>query len=107
MVAYWVYILYSAKIDKYYIGRTENLELRVQYHNHPVESRKFTFRGLPWVLKLSIPCDSLEHSIKLEQFIKKMKSRKFVESLIRDERLRNDIIKKTNTWLLISPEASG
>jgi putative endonuclease len=96
-MGYCVYILYSSKLDKYYVGRTENLEVRLQFHDNPIESRKFTAKGIPWVLKASLSCRSLEHSIKLEQFIKRMKSRKFIESLITDPMLRNDIINKTST----------
>ena len=97
LMTYCVYILYSASLDKYYVGRTENLELRLQYHNDPIESRKFTAKGLPWILATSLPCQSLQHAIKLEQFVKRMKSRKFIESLINDELLRHDILKKTST----------
>ena len=82
-----VYILYSAKLDKYYVGRTDNLELRLQYHNYPIESRKFTARGLPWELRLSIPCVTKKQSIRLEKLIKQKKSRKFIESLLTDESL--------------------
>src|SRR5687768_14791860 len=92
-----VYILYSAKLKKYYIRRTEDLEQRIRFHNNPIESRKFTAKGIPWILKASLPCHCLQHSIKLEQFIKRMKSRKFVESLIDDSVLKNEIINKTST----------
>ncbi len=29
----FVYIIYSQKWDQYYIGFTENIEARVEYHN--------------------------------------------------------------------------
>ena len=48
----YVYIIYSASLHKYYIGRTENLELRLQYHNDPIESRKITSRGIPWIFEV-------------------------------------------------------
>ena len=92
-----VYILYSSKLDRYYIGRTENLELRLQFHNNPIEARKFTAKGIPWVLKLSIRCQSLVQATKLEQFIKRMKSRKFIESLVSDLNLKTEILKKVST----------
>jgi putative endonuclease len=79
-----VYILYSEKLDKFYIGRSCDLDQRLKYHNHPIESRKFTARGIPWVLKLKITCKSKDQAIRLEKMIKKMKSRKFIEALIAD-----------------------
>ena len=92
-----VYILYSAKLDKYYIGRTENLGLRLQYHNNPIESRKFNARGIPWELRLSIPCQNKEQSIRLEKFIKRMKSRKFIESLLTNGILVQELIQRMST----------
>ncbi len=79
-----VYILYSNKLDRFYVGRTENIDLRLEYHNNPIQSRKFTARGIPWVLRLSIPCKSKTQSINLEKYIKKAKSRTLVESLCND-----------------------
>jgi putative endonuclease len=92
---HYVYILYSAKLAKYYIGRTEDVELRLKFHNEPIESRKFTAKGIPWELKIAIPCQSLDQATKLESFIKRMKSKRFVESVISSEELRNDLLKKT------------
>ena len=94
MGGHYVYILYSAKLDKYYIGRTEDVELRLKFHNEPIESRKFTAKGIPWELKIAIPCQSLDQATKLELFIKRMKSKRFVESIISSEELRNDLLKK-------------
>ena len=66
-----VYILYSEKLGRFYVGRTEDLAVRLKFHNNPIESRKYTARGLPWHLRLEIPCDNKEQSIRLEKLIKK------------------------------------
>ena len=92
-----VYILYSRKLDKYYVGRTQNLPLRLQYHNSPIENRKFTARGIPWELQLGIPCQSKEQSIRLEKIIKQTKSRIFLESLLTQEAKVTELLKKTGT----------
>jgi putative endonuclease len=97
MSNFCVYILYSESLDKYYVGQTEDLGVRILFHNHPIESRKFTAKGIPWSLKISLACESKDHALRLESFIKKMKSRKFIERLIIDPQLRNDIIKRTST----------
>jgi putative endonuclease len=88
-----VYILYSEKLDKYYVGSTEDIALRLHIQNHPHEDRKFTAKGLPWVLKCRIDCSDKHYSMVLERKIKSMKSRKFIERLIFDESLRKDFCK--------------
>jgi putative endonuclease len=92
-----VYILYSEKLDKFYVGRTEDLALRLKFHNDPIESRKFTAKGIPWELRSSIPCETKEQSIRLEKLVKQKKSRKFIESLLSDELLVLEILKRTQT----------
>jgi putative endonuclease len=93
----YVYILYSRKLDRFYVGRTEDLDFRLQLHNNPIESRKYTARGIPWELRLKIPCESKEQTIQAEKLIKQMKSRKFIESLLEDELLVAEILKRTRT----------
>ena len=39
-----VYILYSNKINRYYIGFTQNFNLRMQFHKN-AEGRKFTAKA--------------------------------------------------------------
>jgi putative endonuclease len=44
-----VYIIYSKKIDQYYIGQTENIENRLYRHNN--NGSKSTKKANDWVLK--------------------------------------------------------
>ena len=80
-MSYCVYILYSSSIDRYYVGMTENLEQRINHHNNPIRHAKFTAKGVPWQLFLTIPCNSKQHALKLEKTIKTKKSRAFIENL--------------------------
>ncbi len=51
-MSYFVYILYSEKIDKYYVGKTENPKVRLEFHNSDL-NRIWTKRGQPWeIVKL-------------------------------------------------------
>jgi len=43
---WFVYILHSEKIDKYYVGITDNLDWRLERHNNGWG--KYTKRGIPW-----------------------------------------------------------
>ncbi|WP_317172668.1 GIY-YIG nuclease family protein [Echinicola salinicaeni] len=35
MENFYVYIIYSRKIDKFYTGQTQNIDKRLQFHNDP------------------------------------------------------------------------
>ena len=60
---------------------TEDLEKRIIHHNHPIDPSKFTAKGIPWELFLSIPCTSKENALKLEKLIKEKKSKVFIHNL--------------------------
>ena len=44
----YVYILYSAKLDRYYVGSTDNIIRRLGEHNR--KKGEYTDVGIPWVL---------------------------------------------------------
>ncbi len=48
---FYCYILYSERLDKYYIGSTNDLNGRLQRHN--TSNHGFTSTGKPWELKYS------------------------------------------------------
>ena len=74
------YILYSEKLDKYYVGACIDLVRRVYEHN--IGHSKFTSTGTPWVLKYEEEFPDLAAAKKREAYIKKQKSRKFIKGLI-------------------------
>lgn len=77
---WFTYIIYSSKIDKYYIGYTQDLELRLTRHNEGWG--KFSSRGIPWKLVYYESFNTKSEAIKRENEIKKKKSRKYIEKLI-------------------------
>ena len=77
---WFVYIIYSNKIDRYYVGYTDDLEWRLERHNGGWG--KYTKRGVPWKLKYTESFESKTEAIKREREIKKKKSRKYIEKLI-------------------------
>lgn len=91
---FFVYVLFSKKLNRYYIGTTDNVEKRLFEHNSGLYVNSFTTRGIPWELSLSYTCESSEKAYKLEAFIKRMKSKKFIERLIEDKMIINDIATK-------------
>ncbi|MCC5936039.1 MAG: GIY-YIG nuclease family protein [Lunatimonas sp.] len=78
---YTVYILYSPKIDRFYIGSAEDMSNRLSHHN--CGATPFTKRGAPeWKIVYLEPADSKSEARKRELQIKRMKSRKYLLKLI-------------------------
>ena len=77
---FYTYILYSERLDKFYIGSTENVENRLVQHN--IGAVKFTSRGIPWLLKHTEVHPDRTSAMKREYEIKRKKSRKYIEWII-------------------------
>lgn len=77
---YVVYVLKSLKNGRFYIGSTSNLEKRLRYHN--LGLNRSTRYNKPWILVYKENFLNKTEAIKREIFIKKQKSRKYIEKLI-------------------------
>src|SRR6267154_2568501 len=78
------YILFSSSLDKYYVGSTQStLSERINKHNTSYYGRHFTSQVKDWELYLGIACSSIEQARKMETYIKRMKSRKYIQDLKR------------------------
>ena len=86
-------MLYSVKSDLHYIGISNDVDLRLQFHNS-LSSSGFTSKHRPWVLKVSISVPSQAHAIRIERYIKKRKSRSFIQRIISDDRTRMKLVKR-------------
>ena len=91
---YYTYILFSSKLNRYYIGTTDNPIRRLEEHNSKHYENAFTTKGIPWELILAYQCQSSGNAYKLEAFIKRMKSKKFIEKIISDQSIIVDIESK-------------
>jgi len=76
-----VYIIYSEKLGRYYIGTSDSFEKRLNEHNNAAHPNSFTSKGIPWNKYLVIDGLSSKQAFAIEQHIKKMKSRKYLENL--------------------------
>ena len=81
MSNYHVYILYSEKCDKYYVGQTFDLENRLREHNSN-KGGAFSSICAPWVLVYQEPAVDRSSAMKREREIKNKKSRKYIEALV-------------------------
>lgn len=76
-----VYILYSKKLDRYYVGYTGD-ELLERLRKHNSNHKGYTGKVSDWELKYSEKYGEKSEAILREKEIKKWKSRKKIEDLI-------------------------
>jgi len=78
---YFVYVLFSHKLNKRYIGSSLDIERRMREHN--LGRSKFTKAGIPWELiyKESFPTNY--EARKRESFLKSGVGRKLLDQLLR------------------------
>ncbi len=79
LAMYYLYILYSEKSDKYYVGITAQPHQRLIEHNTS-ERITYTSKHRPWAMVALFECaKNLGEAMKIERFIKKKKNRKLIE----------------------------
>ena len=78
---FYIYIIYSKNIDAFYVGQTIDLIKRIEEHNSKFYENTYTSKVNDWILYFSMECESKKQSILIESHIKRMKSRKYYESL--------------------------
>ena len=87
-IMFFTYILYSAKYDRYYIGHCEDMNKRLYRHNSKMVTATKNF--IPWEIVYYEQFESRIEANKTELYIKRMKSRKYVEKLILNWKTRPD-----------------
>jgi putative endonuclease len=91
-MTHFCYIIHSSKLDKFYIGETNDFSKRLQMHN--IGFSPFTSRANDWRLHLIITCDDKAMALKIEAHIKSMKSRKYIENLTRYPEMVSKLLDK-------------
>jgi len=82
MTMFYIYFLYSKCSDKYYVGYSDDPDRRLIEHNTS-DNNTFTKKHRPWILVYSFTVSDLRSdALKIEQFIKKQKSRSLIEKII-------------------------
>jgi putative endonuclease len=80
---FYVYILFSKKLNRFYVGTTDNPHKRLSEHNSGAFDNAFTRKGIPWSFFLIIERLESKQAYKIENHIKNMKSKKFIENLLK------------------------
>ncbi len=77
---FFVYILMSEVDSSFYIGQTNDLNKRIEYHNLGLS--KYTSRKKPWKVVYFEKYSTRKEAIKRERFLKKQRNSDFYNSLI-------------------------
>jgi putative endonuclease len=77
-----VYILFSAKLNKHYIGSCNDLVARLEEHKQKKYQGAYTKNSDDWELYLSINDLEYKQARSIESHIKRMKSKVYIENLL-------------------------
>ena len=78
-----LYILFSEKLNKYYTGSCKDLQERLESHNNNSFYNAFTINSDDWILYFSCIDLDYKQARNIESHIKKMKSKVYIENLIK------------------------
>ena len=93
-MSHFLYILYSNSANKFYIGETSDISFRLNLHNTHEFNGSFTKIASDWEVKLAFENSEKSNILFLEKFIKKMKSKIFIQKIIDKPEILNDILAK-------------
>ncbi len=88
-----VYILHSEKLNRFYIGYTSDLETRLTFHQNS-ETRKFTYNTKDCYIYKTIKCKSKSQGLAIEKHIKIMKSKIYIQNLIKYPEIIEKLLRK-------------
>ncbi|MAY22338.1 MAG: excinuclease ABC subunit C [Flavobacteriaceae bacterium] len=77
---FFVYILFSKALNKYYVGATSDVSRRLE--EHLWSHNGFTSKAKDWVLVYKERFEKKEEAYARERQIKKWKSRAMIEKLV-------------------------
>lgn len=91
------YILFSKSLGKFYTGACQDslLDRIVKHNNHFYGKHCFTAAASDWELFLKIDVEDYAHAIRLERKIKSMKSRVYIQDLLKYPELIQKIVAET------------
>ncbi|WP_114748045.1 GIY-YIG nuclease family protein [Pleomorphovibrio marinus] len=79
---YYVYILFSSSLNRFYVGQTKGLEERLLRHNSG--RNKSTKGGIPWVMVHSEKVTDRAAALAKERQIKNLGSKRYLHSIGKD-----------------------
>ncbi len=91
---HYVYIIYSAQLNRYYVGETPDVEDRLRRHRSGYYRGSYTSKAQDWELRLTITCRNRSQALSIERAIKRRKSRKYIEDLLQHENLVTRLLER-------------
>ena len=89
---HYIYILESGLDSTYYVGYTDDFSRRLMEHNSSPHDT-FSSKHRPWILKAVFEVvGSKGDAMRAERFIKRQKSRKFIEAIISKDKVDLHIV---------------
>jgi putative endonuclease len=80
-MSYYVYILYSKSLHRFYKGQTDDLSERLNYHNSGFETS--TSKGVPWVLLWAGKKGTRAEAIKFETKLKNLTRKRLLQLMLK------------------------
>ncbi|WP_370592831.1 GIY-YIG nuclease family protein [Roseivirga sp. E12] len=91
---HYVYILHSTSLGRFYTGETINVETRLIQHNMGHYDGASTSIAKDWRVFLIISCTDKAQALKVERFIKRQKSSKFIRKLKDQPSIIEDVLRR-------------
>jgi len=91
---HYVYILFSTATNKYYIGETPDVIVRLEFHNDAQKNTNSTKTGIPWELFWSLEVADRSIARKIESHIKQMRTQKYYNDLKKYSEISKKLTKK-------------
>ena len=76
-MAHYVYILYSASLDSFYKGQSNDIADRI--HRHNLKQEKATQNGAPWKLVWCIEKETKSAAVILERKLKNLSRKRLID----------------------------
>jgi putative endonuclease len=76
---YYIYVIWSDKLRKRYVGSCQNIEKRLKQHN--TCKTPFTSRGIPWILLYKEAFKTKSEALKRKKFLKSGVGRKWLDEM--------------------------
>ena len=89
-----VYILFSKKLNRFYVGSCKDLNYRIQLHANKAFSNSFTAKADDWELFLFVDNLHFVQARLIELHIKKMKSSVYIRNLKKYPEIMKKLIDK-------------
>ena len=96
VMKYFVYIIYSDRINDFYIGQSVDVQERVKQHNSGFYHGASTKKADDWDLFWSLECESKKQAILIESHIKRMRNRNYYTNLKNYPEISKKLLQRYN-----------